>query len=459
MRDGDRNGVRAVTSASPFVVEALVEGPWEAAGVTWLASVRRSLIEETSGILLGNTQPLTFESQLIKVTPTSQEDDRCSVLALRTSDRSRIDPDEKESHIAWKNLLGGLHCVTVRGAQLLEVNFSYSSSSSTAVSRGASKLEASVWRAQHDLHATTLIGSLPFYAGYHLYLEDMDYDLSELFSDQSSDDDGVFGASAYVEASVQAGTRFEARPGVVLTASPRPALEPRVRASWKPFGRSSEMLQGAVGLYRQNAVGTSDMRDVGSVFTAWMSAPDGVALEAQQAMLGWQQSLGSGVRWSVDGYYKRLKAIPVPVWQATARFNTELGRADGQVYGIDTRIEHSGAALLWLCRLRLRLDAVRVSAGRIHHLVRREPVQHYHPPHDRRHQLNALASLDVAGLEAGRRHQRVRSSQHVLLRSLHRAQSRSVAARAVRVRDAARPIPASHVMHQRSDLSSPTIML
>lgn len=32
-----------------------------------------------------------------------------------------------------------------------------------------------------------------------------------------------------------------------------------------------------------------------------------------------------------------------------------------------------------------------------------EPVQRYHPPHDRRHQVNALASVDVAGFTASAR--------------------------------------------------------
>jgi hypothetical protein len=34
-----------------------------------------------------------------------------------------------------------------------------------------------------------------------------------------------------------------------------------------------------------------------------------------------------------------------------------------------------------------------------------DPVQHYHPPHDRRHQVNALLSLDLWGFTAGGRWQ------------------------------------------------------
>src|SRR5690606_9302831 len=126
------------------------------------------------------------------------------------------------------------------------------------------------------------------------------------------------GFGGYLETALPVGARAEVRPGVVLTASPRAGVEPRLRASWEPFGRSSEKLQGAVGLYRQHIVGTSDMRDVGSVFTAWMSAPDEIPVESVHAMLGWQQSFGA-LSWSVEGYYKRLSNIPVPVWRGVTR--------------------------------------------------------------------------------------------------------------------------------------------
>lgn len=405
LRDGDPSSFRASASASPFLVEGLVEGPVTDAGGTWLASMRRSLVEETSGTLLGATQPLTFESQLLKVTSTVENDERCSLLGLRTADRGRLDPQEEQSRVAWNNLLLGLRCVTLTGAgQLLEVHFSYSRSSSDAVSRGASQLHSSIWRAQHDLHATGRLGLIPVQAGYHAYVEGMAYDLTELFSEQSSDLDAVFGATGYVEATVPAGRRIEVRPGVVLLLSPRASVEPRLRARWEPFGRSSEAVEGALGLYRQYVVGTSDMRDVSSVFTAWMSAPDAVPIEAVQGILGWQQALGGGLRWSVDGYYKKLSQIPVPVWSGVARFTTTLGRADGEVYGADLRVEYTSPDLYGFLGYGYSWTLYEASQAEFGSWFG-EPVQSYHPPHDRRHQVNALVSLDIAGFGASARWQ------------------------------------------------------
>jgi hypothetical protein len=118
-----------------------------------------------------------------------------------------------------------------------------------------------------------------------MYAELTDFDLTELYGLQRGTGD-IFGFGGYLEAALPIGKRIQVRPGVVLTATPRASVEPRVRASWEPLGRSSEKLQGAFGLYRQDVVGTSDMRDVSSVFVAWLNAPDGVPVEALHGILG-----------------------------------------------------------------------------------------------------------------------------------------------------------------------------
>jgi hypothetical protein len=403
LRDGNPLGFRAMASVSPFLTEALAEGPVE--GATLLASVRRSLIEETSGTLLGATQPLTFESQLFKVTTTHRSDDRCSLLALHSADRGRLDPEDQESQVSWNNVLFGIRCVTLRrSGQLLEAHWGYTRSGSDAVARGASRLESSIWRVQHDLHATGRIGLIPVEAGYEIYLEAMNYDVSELLSSGTQGRDDVWGAGAYVEPTVPIGSSIEVRPGVALVALPRAAVEPRLRVRWEPFGPSKTALQGSLGLYRQYVVGISDMRDVSSVFVAWMEAPDREPLEALQGMLGWQQRLGGGFRWSVDGYYKRLTGIPVTVWSAVAEFTTRLSRAEGETVGADVRLEYSSTHFSGVVSYgysRTLYEASQEEFGTWFG----EPVQSYHPPHDRRHQINAILSLDVGNFTASARWQ------------------------------------------------------
>jgi hypothetical protein len=146
-------------------------------------------------------------------------------------------------------------------------------------------------------------------------------------------------------------------------------------------------------------VGTGDLRDVSSVFNAWMPAPDERPLEAVHGVLGWQQQLGGGFNYLVEGYYKRMRNIPVPLWRAVAVFTTTLARADGEVHGIDARIEYGSGRFYGFVgygysHTEYASDHPGISADF------GDEVQRYNPPHDRRHQLNALASLEVAGFEA-----------------------------------------------------------
>jgi hypothetical protein len=403
LREGNPRGLRYTVSLSPFIAEALAET--SVRGMRVLASLRRSLIEETSGTLLGATQPLAFESQLVKVTSTHRSNERCSALALRTADRGRLDPADRESRVAWNNLLFGLRCVTLRpSGQLLEVHWSYTRAGNDAVARGSSRLHSHVWRMQHDLHATARIGSMPVAAGYGIYLEAMTYDVAELLSGPTAGHDEVWGVTLYAEPIVRVGRQIEVRPGVAFTGSPKANLEPRLRARWEPSGAGRAALQAALGRYRQHAVGLSDMRDVSSVFVAWRAAPDGVPLTALHGMLGWQQPLGGGLRGSVEGYYHRLTGIPVTEWSAVAQFTTRLGRADGSTWGADARLDYVSPRVRAFLGYGYSWTRYQASQREFTTWFG-EPVQRYHPAHDRRHQINALLNLNLGDFTAAARWQ------------------------------------------------------
>ena len=404
LRDGNPNRYRGMVSVSPFLAEGLAEGP-AGKGLSWLASVRHSLVEQTSEPLMGALQPYGFDSQLLKVTATSGEAQRCSALALRTSDHGRLDPAETTSHIEWQNLLVGGRCVTqgTHIVRLTEVNVGFSSFDNAAVSRGSSAFRSSIYRLQSDAHITSMIGTVPLYAGFHMYSEAMRSDLTELFG-ITGGNASIFGTDVYGEAGIPLGRRGELRPGLLLTALPISGVEPRVRMSWEPFGRASEKIQAAVGVYRQNLLGTSDLRDVTNVFVAWMRAPDDIPIQAVQGSLGWEQSLRGGVSWSVEGYSRRMRDVPVPAWNSLPRFTTRLVRADGRTHGLDARLEWSRPHFYGFVGYGYAWTEYQVTQPEFVAWFG-DSAQSYHPPHDRRHQVNVVATVELAGIKASARWQ------------------------------------------------------
>jgi hypothetical protein len=105
-----------------------------------------------------------------------------------------------------------------------------------------------------------------------------------------------------------------------------------------------------------------------------------------------------------EGYYKRLTSLPIPLWSTIARFTTALTLAEGHVYGFDTRVEFQRRAFYayasygyaWI-EYAAQQDNFGVWFG--------ESIQRYHPPHDRRHQVNAVLSLDLGRFNASVRWQ------------------------------------------------------
>jgi hypothetical protein len=184
---------------------------------------------------------------------------------------------------------------------------------------------------------------------------------------------------------------------------PNPSSEPRLRFSWRPWGRGSGELSGAVGIYRQALVGFSDVRDASSVFVTWLPYEGDAPLASRHAQVGWQQSNGR-VNWSVEGYLREMKNISVPLWQPSADFTTELGIANGKVRGLDTRVEYVGGRLYGFVGYGYSWTRYE-SAQRDFGVWFDEPVQSFHPPHDRRHQVNAMASVELGEFTVGVRWQ------------------------------------------------------
>ncbi|NJD64734.1 MAG: TonB-dependent receptor, partial [Chloroflexi bacterium] len=402
MRGGNRSRYEASAGASPFLAEATVEGPLNGGQASWIASASRSLIDPTSSFLAGSRQPLEFESQYLKLTSFGEAGSRCSAMGLRTYDEGRMDAEDRVSRVSWENLVAGGQCIMLfeeRMLRLLEVNFGYSVVRNAAVTREASTFHSSISRLSHDAHTTNMIGSVPIQAGYHVYLEMPSFDLAELFANLSASDASIFGANAYFEAGLKPTGRLAVTPGMVVVLAPRARFEPRLRASWQPWGRSTEEITAAAGLYHQDLTGVSDSRDPGSVFIAWTRPRDAQPMEAVHLLLGWQQTLASTLHWSVEGYYKRLRNVPVPAWQAIVQYNTVLAKAKGDVYGVDARVEYDRGPLYGF---------VGYGYGQIRYETAQDnfeawfgdPVQSFHPPHDRRHTVNAQASLDIGSFTA-----------------------------------------------------------
>jgi len=405
MRDGDRTRYEVTGAVSPFLVEATVEGPIRRNEISWMASVRRSIIDRTSPSFLGTEEPLNFASDFVKISSTGESGGRCSAMFLRTADSGRLDVNARDSYVSWSNLAAGGKCTGIFGGimRFVEVNAGYSAVENESVIRGNSRLVSNKKMLHLELNSTHLFRGHRIDTGYFVRQENMTYDLRELFRIEERSG-GFVGVGGFFELTVPLGERGVFLPGIVGTLYPSMSAEPRLRVSWRPRRYPGGELTGALGVYRQDVVGISDQRDASSIFIVWKETPQGRPTTSTHLQVGWEQAHDQGVRWAAEGYFRRLKDVGVPLWGVAAEFTTDLGLANGKVFGLDLRAEYDRGPLYgfigygwsWT-QYEFAQDPFLAWFG--------EPVQRYHPPHDRRHQVNALATFDVGGFNLSGRWQ------------------------------------------------------
>lgn len=399
MRDGDRYNSSGSANVSPFLGEVLVEGPVKEGGSSFIVSGRRSLIEYSSPWLLKEEQPVRFDSQFFKFSHFGVRDTRCSAMGLRTHDRGQIDFEEGEV-FQWRNFLLGGRCIVLpTGSDLLfDINAGFSHVSNGVGNSQDPGRFSRVSRFNLDVNLTRYIRKIRFNYGMFVHIVTLDYDLSDQFFLPQKATAHRLSGGGYIEAIIPIGEQFHFYPGTVLTVfreNYQPSIEPRTRISWKPPSLEDAELNLSFGRYTQSLVGLSDTRDASSLFTAWLAdSPEESRMEAIHGLLGWRQALGKGFFLSFEGYHKWLRNLPVSVWSTLAEFTTDLALANGRSYGSDVRIEYNNKPFYGFVGYGYSWTEYE-SAQNHFNIWFGEPVQRYHPPHDRRHQVNGLLSLEL----------------------------------------------------------------
>lgn len=405
LKNGNLYNYNWSASVSPFVSDLLFEGPVVKEKSSILVSLRGSLIEAASDIYLAEQQPLRFNSQLVKYNLAGGEGFNCSAHFLRTFDRGRIDFDEG-AKFKWNNFATGGRCAAVPEAStvsFMDLNFGVSYFSNEAGSTPLDRRFASILKSHLNLTLAANMGDWRLDYGFFTNLREFDYDLSAMFFSMQQNKETFLSAGGFVSVNIPLGENISLDPGISVAAYLNDiptSLEPRLQFSWQPRGKTGEQLHAALGIYHQPLVGIADFRDAGTAFTAWMTAPDPERqMEARHALLGWQQPAGRYFTFSAEGYYKNIRNIPVSTWSTIAEFTTDLAYADGSVHGVDVRLDFSHRNIY--LGIGYGYSVTEYESAQDHFGTWfGESMQRYHPAHDRRHQLNIQAGLEIGSFSA-----------------------------------------------------------
>lgn len=386
-------------SISPFISDLFFESPIKEGKSSVLVSMRGSLIEATSAQYLQEQQPLRFNSQLVKYNSTSNEGLGCSALMMRTYDRGKLD-FQSDQYFKWSNFVTGGRCSVASeesSLSFMEMNFGLSHFNNEAGGEEADTRKSSIFKSNLDIQFAHYLGHIRLDYGLFTNFRTVNYDVVNRFVSLDESETSFLTTGAFVEFEVPVGRYLQLKPGVVGTSYLNrlsSKVEPRFRVSLDFSEEFGTALHGAAGIYYQPVIGLSDLRDAGTAFTAWMLSPDeDRVLKTFHYLLGIRQSITRYFDISVEGFHKKIENTPVSVWNPIAEFTTDLAYADGNVNGVDARLDLTLPNFYAAIGYGYSITEYESAQD---HFMRwyGEPSQTYNPSHDRRHQVNAQLGFD-----------------------------------------------------------------
>lgn len=397
-RNGNKRALSASAAVSPFTSSARLEGPLIKDRVSILGVGRLSLLDELASGYVNASLPYTFSDVFGKMHILLGRNQQLSFSALRTYDSGTLlseeDFFERNDQIGWRNTALGLRYLVA------PQNLSVLAEFLVSYSRLESEFGPDVIPTRtSDLETVNVALNMTNYTRH----SEVDWGFFFRTPTSSSELDGLFqnlqvrkevssNAGFYLEPEMYLGNGLFVRPGLSLQVYgfAGGVVEPRVRLRWE---RGVHHWSAAGGVYQQYLIGLSDRRDATNIFTAWIETPFDVGTRAIHTLLGYRVEPTPWLEFSVEGFYKKIDRVFIGEWTTFPSFTTRLQQANGQVVGFDVRLEvrrpwFYGFVNYGYSSTRYELDAVR--PGLI------DPGK-FRPPHDRRHQVNVLASTGLYG--------------------------------------------------------------
>jgi hypothetical protein len=384
-RNGNKQRFAGSAAADPIFSGVRIEGPLKKNDVSFLLSLRQSVVKDIAPTLLKQKIPFDFGDQLLRlhafITPTSS----LSFTGLRTHDEGDLQatdlaPSLNPNRIYWANQAfgGRFFYLPPDFPAILDISLSKSAYQSEFGAAGNPSRFSNVESYRLAMNFDYIMRNWEmrfglFIRGFHFQYKLAQKTVPDIYSTEG----GLF-----LDAAIPIGKYFHIEPSVRLHTFPKQGqstIEPRFRAAFYPQGSDhAQRISLAFGQYHQQIVGLADTKDIGEVFFAF--APSGYVVPmATHYIAGYQNKLASWVFMNIEGYYKALKNI------TSLLGNEGFVISDGFAKGVDVQLRAEKGVLL--ATANYSLAEVLYSAK----TAQNQSIE-FHPAHDRRHQVNLTLS-------------------------------------------------------------------
>ncbi len=415
-RDGNKKEFRGKLSASPFGSKLLVEGPLkkltaEGGGISYVLSMKRSYLEESSRLFYGYIDeqglPFNFTDIYGKLSFGGAGGNKFNLFGFSFNDDVRY---QALSDLNWYNVGGGGNFVLVPpgSAVLISGQAAFSEYSIAIEEANVPPRSSTIRGFNFGIDFKYILGEDDIKYGIEIVTLNTDFRTFNPIGVNVRQEDNNTELGSYLAYKKTAG-KWLIQPSLRLQyygslsfLSPEPRLGLKFNAS-EVF-----RLKGAVGRYSQNLMQANSDRDVVNLFVGFLTAPrnlqsdivmpDGTTRDigsslqtANHYILGFEYDVTEKFIVNVEGYFKdfrqitnlnRNKLFPDNFDNAdvpeTLRkdYLVETGNARGVDFLLKYNEKHSS---LWLVYSIADVD-------------RWDGFQWYDPVFDRRHNVNIVAS-------------------------------------------------------------------
>ena len=403
-RNGDKRNYTGAASIAPFVSSAQIEGPLIYNRLSFMASARQSVVKQIAQHYIAQETPYTFGDAFLKVHGQISSNSQLSISAIYTNDRGSIgleSADKILEEVGWRNAAIGLRYVVLPRALpfVAEIQLSYSYLKTDQGPANNPVRWSRISGFQYAVHMNSFYQRTQWKWGLYWRAPQVTAHLGGLFQDLEVGVSRRHKAGIYLEPDFYITSELRARLTGIAEVFPgqedRNNFEARARVIWQR--REHEVSLGA-GWYHQEIFGLNDRRDATNIFTSWRSAPTEKLSRSIHALTGYRVSPYPWLELSAETYYKQLSDLFIAEWTAYPRFTSRLQRADGRAMGIELRAEVRQPRLYGY--INYGLSSVRYTSKQPSaELWFGSESLEFRPPHDRRHQLNVVATTRVSGID------------------------------------------------------------
>ncbi|MXZ05183.1 MAG: TonB-dependent receptor plug domain-containing protein, partial [Rhodothermaceae bacterium] len=403
-RNGDKRNYTGAASIAPFVSSAQIEGPLIYNRVSFMASARQSVVKQIAQHYIAQETPYTFGDAFLKVHGQISSNSQLSISAIYTNDRGSIGLESADrilEEVGWRNAAVGVRYVVLPRALpfVAEIQLSYSYLKTDQGPADDPVRWSRISGFQYAVHMNSFYQRTQWKWGLYWRAPQVTAHLGGLFQDLEVGVSRRHKAGIYLEPDFFISSELRARVTGIAEVFPghenRNNFEARARAIWQ---RGEHEVSLGAGWYHQEIFGLNDRRDATNIFTSWRSAPTEKLSRSIHALTGYRVSPYPWLELSAESYYKQLDDLFIAEWTAYPRFTSRLQRADGRAMGIELRAE---------VRLPRLYGYINYGLSSVRYTSRQPSAElwfgsenlEFRPPHDRRHQLNIVATTSVSSVD------------------------------------------------------------